>query len=145
MSKVQQGFECAAAATARRARDENMKPLLQSHFHIKSKQQREGKGLRGQTVNTMRHRLWFIMHTANVVIAIGRLDTWCMQKEGTEHREANKKPIRISHSEQALRQINILAHNNKRARESGTGKRGRAETEADASARQKAVGFTKRG
>lgn len=44
MSKVQQGFECAAAAaaTARRARDENMKPLLQSHFHIKPKQSRDG-------------------------------------------------------------------------------------------------------
>lgn len=44
MSKVQQGFECAAAAaaTARRARDENMKPLLQSHFHIKPKQPRDG-------------------------------------------------------------------------------------------------------
>lgn len=39
-----------------------------------------------------------------------------MQKEGTEPREANKKPIRISHSEQALRQINILAHNNKGAK-----------------------------
>lgn len=90
MSKVQQGFECAAAAaaTARRARDENMKPLLQSHFHIKSKQPREGQAGGGQTVNTLRHRLWFIMHTANVVIAIGRLDTWCMQKEGTEPRRS---------------------------------------------------------
>lgn len=88
------------------------------------------------------------MHTANVVIAIGRLDTWCMQKEGTEPREANKKPIRISHSEQALRQINILAHNNKgaKAKRDGTReKRGGADTEADASARQKAVGFTRRG
>lgn len=46
MSKVQQGFECAAAAaaTARRARDENMKPLLQSHFHIKSKHPKGGEG-----------------------------------------------------------------------------------------------------
>lgn len=69
-----------------------------------------------------------------------------MQKEGTEPREANKKPIRISHSEQALRQINILAHNNKgaKAKRDGTG-RGATDTEADASARQKAVGFTGRG
>lgn len=87
------------------------------------------------------------MHTANVVIAIGRLDTWCMQKEGTEPREANKKPIRISHSEQALRQINILAHNNKgaKAKRDRMGRREGADTEADASARQKAVGLTGRG
>lgn len=78
MSKVQQGFECPGASSANSAsqsagaRDENMKPLLGPHFHIKSKPiawpwpkgaARHGKAWPGSV------QCGFIMHAANVVIA----------------------------------------------------------------------------
>lgn len=66
----------AARRSKRGASDENMKPLLHSHFHIKSKRgpgelKQAGRG--GFPLYRLPHRtVVYYAHTANVVIANGR-------------------------------------------------------------------------
>lgn len=125
MSKVQQGFECRSEEEEQ-ARSERWKyeaiVALAFPYKIEAWSRRQA-GREGVSRYRLPHgTVVYYAHTANVVIANGRETHGIPYAKSPKPSEANKKPIRISHSEQALRQINILAHNNKRAKAKGRGR-----------------------